>query len=156
MPGLGDEGQAGAEPIELEAVAGDPPALLDAAHNPDGARALAEALPEVAGGRPVVACLAIASAGNLIEGGDWNLSLAELGRGTLFELINVMMGVAFGLVFMRSARRLRSVSAMGSGAKARVASMPRRRRSFEACGRKGALSHQQTARWAGGSPGSVR
>jgi dihydrofolate synthase/folylpolyglutamate synthase len=46
-------------PGRLEEVAGDPPALLDAAHNPDGAEALAEALPEVAAGRPVVACLAI-------------------------------------------------------------------------------------------------
>jgi len=40
-------------------VASDPLVLLDAAHNPDGARALAEALPEAAAGRPVVAVLAI-------------------------------------------------------------------------------------------------
>jgi len=46
-------------PGRLERIAGDPPVFLDAAHNPDGAAALAEALPEVAGGRPVVACLAI-------------------------------------------------------------------------------------------------
>jgi dihydrofolate synthase / folylpolyglutamate synthase len=46
-------------PGRLEEVAGDPPALLDAAHNPDGARALAEALPEIAGDRPVIAVLAI-------------------------------------------------------------------------------------------------
>jgi dihydrofolate synthase/folylpolyglutamate synthase len=46
-------------PGRLEEVPGDPPALLDAAHNPDGARALAEALPALAGERPVVACLAI-------------------------------------------------------------------------------------------------
>ena len=38
---------------------GDPPLILDAAHNPDGARALAEALPEAVGEAPVVACLAI-------------------------------------------------------------------------------------------------
>ena len=42
----------------LEWVAGDPPAIFDAAHNPDGAQALAEALPGVAQSRPVVACLA--------------------------------------------------------------------------------------------------
>ncbi|HKB52307.1 MAG TPA: cyanophycin synthetase [Solirubrobacterales bacterium] len=48
-------------PGRLERVAGDPPTLLDAAHNPDGATALAEALPEVGGDRPVVACLAILS-----------------------------------------------------------------------------------------------
>jgi dihydrofolate synthase / folylpolyglutamate synthase len=46
-------------PGRLERVGDDPPTVLDAAHNPDGAKALAEALPEVAAGRPVVACLAI-------------------------------------------------------------------------------------------------
>jgi len=46
-------------PGRLERIADDPPTFLDAAHNPDGAAALAEALPEVAGGGPVVACLAI-------------------------------------------------------------------------------------------------
>ncbi len=64
-------------PGRLERVADDPPTYLDAAHNPDGAAALAEALPEIASpvqrGRhlrryasqmptarpPVVACLAI-------------------------------------------------------------------------------------------------
>jgi dihydrofolate synthase/folylpolyglutamate synthase len=46
-------------PGRLEPIAADPPSYLDAAHNPDGAAALAEALPEVAGGRPVIACLAI-------------------------------------------------------------------------------------------------
>lgn len=46
-------------PGRLERVPADPPVLLDAAHNPDGARALAEALPEAAAGRPVVAVLAI-------------------------------------------------------------------------------------------------
>jgi dihydrofolate synthase / folylpolyglutamate synthase len=42
-----------------ELVADDPPAIFDAAHNPDGASALAEALPELAGGNDVVCCLAI-------------------------------------------------------------------------------------------------
>jgi dihydrofolate synthase / folylpolyglutamate synthase len=46
-------------PGRLERVGDDPPTYLDAAHNPDGARALAEALPDVAGGRPVIACIAI-------------------------------------------------------------------------------------------------
>jgi dihydrofolate synthase/folylpolyglutamate synthase len=46
-------------PGRLERVADDPPAYLDAAHNPDGAAALADALAEVAGERPVVAVLAI-------------------------------------------------------------------------------------------------
>ena len=42
-----------------ELVLGDPPAVFDAAHNPDGAKALADALPELAGGREVVCCVAI-------------------------------------------------------------------------------------------------
>lgn len=45
-------------PGRLERVAEDPPTFLDAAHNPDGAAALAESLGELAAGRPVVACLA--------------------------------------------------------------------------------------------------
>ena len=38
---------------------GDPPAIYDAAHNVDGARALFEALPGLTGGREIVCCLAI-------------------------------------------------------------------------------------------------
>ena len=45
----------------LELREGDPPVVLDAAHNADGARALAEALPEVVGASPVVACIALLS-----------------------------------------------------------------------------------------------
>lgn len=51
-------------PGRLELVEGEPPLVLDAAHNPEGAAALVEALPEVSGGRPAVACLA------LLEGKD--------------------------------------------------------------------------------------
>lgn len=43
----------------LELREDDPPTVLDAAHNADGARALADALPEVAGERPVVACVTL-------------------------------------------------------------------------------------------------
>jgi dihydrofolate synthase/folylpolyglutamate synthase len=46
-------------PGRLERVGEDPPIYLDAAHNPDGARALAEALPDVTGDRPAIACFAI-------------------------------------------------------------------------------------------------
>jgi dihydrofolate synthase/folylpolyglutamate synthase len=46
-------------PGRLERVAEDPPTVLDAAHNPQGAAALADALPEISGGRPVVACIAV-------------------------------------------------------------------------------------------------
>jgi dihydrofolate synthase/folylpolyglutamate synthase len=46
-------------PGRMEVHAGDPPVVLDAAHNPPGAAALAEALPEAVDGAPVVACLAV-------------------------------------------------------------------------------------------------
>jgi dihydrofolate synthase / folylpolyglutamate synthase len=46
-------------PGRLEVRPDNPPTILDAAHNPDGARALAEALPEVSQGAPVVACFAV-------------------------------------------------------------------------------------------------
>ena len=46
-------------PGRLEQLADAPPTFVDVAHNPDGARALAEALPEVARGLPVVAVLAV-------------------------------------------------------------------------------------------------
>jgi dihydrofolate synthase / folylpolyglutamate synthase len=48
-----------AVPGRLERIAERPPVFLDAAHNPDGAAALAEALPAVAEGRRVVAVLAV-------------------------------------------------------------------------------------------------
>jgi dihydrofolate synthase/folylpolyglutamate synthase len=46
-------------PGRLEKIGENPPTYVDAAHNPDGMAALAEALPGIAAGRPVVACLAI-------------------------------------------------------------------------------------------------
>jgi dihydrofolate synthase/folylpolyglutamate synthase len=46
-------------PGRLERLAERPPVLVDAAHNPAGAAALAESLPVVAEGRRVVACLAV-------------------------------------------------------------------------------------------------
>lgn len=46
-------------PGRAQLVRGDPDVIYDAAHNPDGARALSEALPELAGGRPIVCCIAI-------------------------------------------------------------------------------------------------
>ena len=51
----------------------------------------------------VAACLVVAALGNAIAGGEWNLGLGELGRYTLFELITMLGGVAFGLAFMNSA-----------------------------------------------------
>jgi dihydrofolate synthase/folylpolyglutamate synthase len=46
-------------PGRAQVVQGDPPEVFDAAHNPDGARALAEALPGLTGGADVVCCLAV-------------------------------------------------------------------------------------------------
>jgi dihydrofolate synthase/folylpolyglutamate synthase len=46
-------------PGRLERIAEDPPVYVDVAHNPDGARALAESLPGVASGRPVTGVLAV-------------------------------------------------------------------------------------------------
>lgn len=51
----------------------------------------------------VAFCLAAAAGGNLIAGGGWDLSGAEIGYGVLFQLIGVLMGVAFGAVLMNSA-----------------------------------------------------
>ncbi|GIK77145.1 MAG: hypothetical protein BroJett022_08350 [Actinomycetes bacterium] len=46
-------------PGRAEILAGDPPWVADAAHNEAGAEALAEALPALAAGRPIVACLSL-------------------------------------------------------------------------------------------------
>jgi dihydrofolate synthase / folylpolyglutamate synthase len=46
-------------PGRLELIGESPPTYVDAAHNPDGAAALAEAIPALAAGRAVVACLAV-------------------------------------------------------------------------------------------------
>lgn len=46
-------------PGRFEINGTDPPVIRDAAHNPDGAAALAEAIAAQSGERPVVACLAV-------------------------------------------------------------------------------------------------
>jgi dihydrofolate synthase / folylpolyglutamate synthase len=46
-------------PGRLERLGERPSVFVDVAHNPDGAAALAEALPEVAEGQPAIGCLAI-------------------------------------------------------------------------------------------------
>ena len=59
-PGLAQSVAEGLElPGRVQLLEGDPPLILDAAHNPDGAQALAEALGEAVGEAPLVACLAI-------------------------------------------------------------------------------------------------
>lgn len=51
----------------------------------------------------VLASLLAAAIGNLIAGGSWDLPAWLLGQGALFEIIGMLGGVAFGLVFMNSA-----------------------------------------------------
>lgn len=55
-----------------------------------------------------VVSLAFAAAGNLIglaAGGEgsWRLTAADLGKGVLFLLVNMMLGVGFGMLLMNSA-----------------------------------------------------
>ncbi len=45
-------GESTAVPGRLQLIDGDPPTVLDGAHNPDAVRALVESLPEVLAGRP--------------------------------------------------------------------------------------------------------
>jgi dihydrofolate synthase/folylpolyglutamate synthase len=56
-----------AVPGRLERIAERPLTFVDAAHNPDGAAALAEALPGASGDRRVVACLAILADKDSVE-----------------------------------------------------------------------------------------
>ena len=57
-PGARERAASTRLPARLERIEGDPPLVLDAAHNPGGVEAVVEALPELAEGRPVVALLA--------------------------------------------------------------------------------------------------
>jgi ABC-2 type transport system permease protein len=51
----------------------------------------------------VVACVVVAAIANLITGGDWSLGAGGFGRFSLYELIGMLGGVAFGLAFLNSA-----------------------------------------------------
>jgi ABC-2 type transport system permease protein len=51
----------------------------------------------------VAACLLTAAIGNVFAGGSWDMPLYAIAHGALFELLGVLGGVAFGLVFLRSA-----------------------------------------------------
>jgi ABC-type transport system involved in multi-copper enzyme maturation permease subunit len=50
----------------------------------------------------VAACLATAAIGNVFAGGSWDLPLYAVAHGLLFELLGVLGGIAFGLVFLSS------------------------------------------------------
>jgi ABC-2 type transport system permease protein len=51
----------------------------------------------------VLLCLLVSAAGALIAGESSSLALADLGRGTLYELINMLGALALGLLLMHSA-----------------------------------------------------
>jgi ABC-2 type transport system permease protein len=51
----------------------------------------------------VLLCLLVSAAGALIAGESSGLALADLGRGTLYELINMLGALALGLLLMHSA-----------------------------------------------------
>ncbi len=104
-------------PGRLERVADEPPTFLDAAHNPDGAAALAEALPEVAGGRP----------GRRLPGGPRRQGRARDGRGRwrrsleLRRLHRAPRRVAAGATEPAPARLATSAGRAGAAVRARRA-----------------------------------
>jgi ABC-2 type transport system permease protein len=51
----------------------------------------------------VAACLLTAAIGNVFAGGSWDMPLYAIAHAALFELLGILGGVAFGLVFLRSA-----------------------------------------------------
>ena len=69
-------------PGRLEKVSSDPPVYFDVAHNRPGAAALAESVPEIAGGRPVIATIGVLAdkdATGMLEelSGDLAVGVAE-------------------------------------------------------------------------------
>lgn len=50
----------------------------------------------------VAACLLAAVVGNVFAGGSWSLGLGDVGRGLVYQLIGVLVGIAFGLLFLSS------------------------------------------------------
>ena len=70
-------------PGRAQLVRGDPDAVYDAAHNPDGARALARTLPDLVGDAEVVCCLAVLEgkdAGGIVAGPGAGLRALRLHR----------------------------------------------------------------------------
>jgi ABC-2 type transport system permease protein len=55
------------------------------------------------GALSIVACLVTAAAANLIAGGSWSLGTTAVANGTLFQVLGMLVGVAFGLAFLNSA-----------------------------------------------------
>jgi dihydrofolate synthase/folylpolyglutamate synthase len=74
-------------PGRLEVVGSDPLVVVDGAHNPGGARALAESLPAVVGKRPLIAVMSV---------------LEDKDAAGILEAI---MPLCSGAVFTRSSRR---------------------------------------------------
>jgi ABC-2 type transport system permease protein len=51
----------------------------------------------------IVLCVLAAAIGNAFAGGEWNLGVSDLTTGFLYQWLNVLMGLGFGLVLMNSA-----------------------------------------------------
>jgi dihydrofolate synthase / folylpolyglutamate synthase len=102
---------AGAEvPGRLERIADGPPTFIDAAHNPQGAAALGEALQELAAGRPVVACLVLL--GDKDVGGFARALAPSLDRVVCAELPDFPAGGPRSLSMEDKSARRRSVAAV--------------------------------------------
>lgn len=49
-----------------------------------------------------IVCLAAAALGNLVAGGSWQMPAALLGTSALFQVIGVVTGFAFGMLFLNT------------------------------------------------------
>ncbi len=106
-------------PGRLERLGDDPLTFLDVAHNPDGAAVLAEALGEVVGGRPVVACLA---------------ALADKDAGAMIRALAPALDYAVCTELDPAALQARGLPGVGSHAAGKLAA---------ACAEAGVPAEQQ-------------
>ncbi|HEX2467965.1 MAG TPA: cyanophycin synthetase [Solirubrobacterales bacterium] len=135
--------QAVAAGLELdgraEVVEGDPTLILDAAHNPAGARALAEALPAVVGKRPVVACLAV------LADKDAEGIVAELASHLVAAVMTEIPTERLESVGRPGARAFRAEELARAAREAQIATVEARPDPEEAVARALELARQQGA-----------
>jgi dihydrofolate synthase/folylpolyglutamate synthase len=127
-------------PGRMQVLDGSPPLVLDAAHNPAGARALAEALPEAVGGGPVVACLA------MLDDKDAAGVLEALAPRVELAICTELPAERLRRVGRPGARSLRAVSLAGvaerAGLSAEAVHGPRAavRRALDEAARRGGVA----------------